>query len=673
MDNKRIPILSRLRISVAIILIIGLSISILTGIFGIFDVSKYTIDKTRNDTKDRIEGVLDDKLEICTLQLSYYANYAKEFATFINNLYIDPDKYISDEIRVNISSNNGIYSKTRYFLDESVDYDSVFNEIIMMNTLEDLWKPILENDDQIMKSLYIATESGFMEIYRKNQYYTPTGKDDYYNYKERPWYKKAKEAGTVIYTDVYDGHISDEKFVTCAAPFYNASGDFAGVVCIDLSTQDVYKNIVDIHMGVGNFSFIVDGSGTVIASDEFEHPDTIYDIEAFSDDTITDIMNRGTGSLTLNTGDYCVYAPAGDYNFEVVFIISYQLLHGPTLEVHKRLRNVIITYIIVIIGLLVLMHSMVSRISKSITKPIIELNNDINIIKNGDLDYQATIYNNDEIGDAANSFNEMALALKEYINNLTVVTAEKEHIKTELDIAQKIQKSILPSAFPAFPDRNDLDIFGMTDPAKEVGGDFFDFFLIDDDHLAMCIADVSGKGIPAAMFMMMSKILISSGTKVNTDPSQILSHVNNELCNNNQEMMFVTAWLGILEISTGKLVASNAGHEYPVIQNPDGEYKLYKDEHNIVLGVAENMEFSKYEISLQPGCSIFLYTDGVAEGINTKDEQYGTDRILNILNASKGNTIDAKGMADTVLSDLQSFTSGAEQFDDITILAFRYK
>ena len=199
------------------------------------------------------------------------------------------------------------------------------------------------------------------------------------------------------------------------------------------------------------------------------------------------------------------------------------------------------------------------------------------------------IHNRDEIGQLAASIDRMEEQVEDYIENLTRITAEKERISTELSLATHIQAAMLPHIFPPFPDRTEFDIYATMDPAKEVGGDFYDFFLIDDDHLCLVMADVSGKGVPAALFMMASKIILQSCAMLGQSPAEILTKTNEAICSNNQEEMFVTVWLGILELSTGKLTAANAGHEYPVLKLPDGSFELLKDKHGFVIGGMEGV------------------------------------------------------------------------------------
>ena len=249
-------------------------------------------------------------------------------------------------------------------------------------------------------------------------------------------------------------------------------------------------------------------------------------------------------------------------------------------------------------------------------------------------------------------------------------TAKTERLSTELDLASDIQTNVLPNIFPVFPDRKEFTLHASMTPAKEVGGDFYDFFFVDDDHIVLVMADVSGKGVPAALFMMVARTLIKNRAMLGGSPSEILYDVNNELCEGNVAELFVTVWLGIIEISTGKGVAANAGHEHPVMRNNNDEYKLVVYKHSPVVAAMEGMMFKQHEFQLQPGDSIFVYTDGVAEATNGANELFGTDRMLEALN--KDPDALPEQVLKNVMEGIDGFVQGVEQFDDITMLALKY-
>ena len=281
-----------------------------------------------------------------------------------------------------------------------------------------------------------------------------------------------------------------------------------------------------------------------------------------------------------------------------------------------------------------------------------------------------SIRGQDEIGVLAQSIDRMEEQITDYMQHLTTVTAEKERISTELNVAKQIQADMLPSVFPAFPDHDDFDIFATMTPAKEVGGDFYDFFLVDDDHLAMVMADVSGKGVPAALFMVITKALIKNRAQMGDSPAEILFHVNNQLCDGNETEMFVTVWMAILELSTGKGVAVNAGHEHPVICRRGGRHELVIYRHSMVVAAMEDMVFREHSFELHPGDRLFVYTDGVPEATNTRNELFGTERMLEALNRDPEASPEAQLKA--VRESLDAFVGDAPQFDDITMLGMCY-
>ena len=278
----------------------------------------------------------------------------------------------------------------------------------------------------------------------------------------------------------------------------------------------------------------------------------------------------------------------------------------------------------------------------------------------------------DELEHLALVLRDMEVSMVSYMDNLTRVTKEKERISTEMDLARRIQETMLPSVFPPYPDRRDLDIHASMDPAKEVCGDFYDFFLLDDNHLALVMADVSGKGIPAALFMMMARIMINSVTKAagaNVSPAEVLRQVNERICENNEAEMFITIWLGILDLSTGQVTASNAGHEYPMLRTADGKFELKKDIHGFVVGGMEGVRFKDYSFTLERGGTLFLYTDGLPEANNADGELFGTDSILEVLNRSPD--ASAEQLLDNMTTSVAAYVDGTTQFDDLTMMAVR--
>ncbi len=322
-----------------------------------------------------------------------------------------------------------------------------------------------------------------------------------------------------------------------------------------------------------------------------------------------------------------------------------------------------------------------SYVEKRITQPLEDLAEQVDAFAERDhyadaksgynaAENRAAIQTGDEIEGLSESFGHMMNDINDYVSNLTVITAEKERIGAELNVATQIQADMLPRIFPAFPERNEFDLFATMEPAKEVGGDFYDFFLIDDDHLGMVMADVSGKGVPAALFMVIAKTLIKNRAQLGGTPAEVLAYANEELCEGNEAELFVTVWLAIMEISTGKGVAANAGHEYPCIRRAGGEFELIKYKHSPAVATMEGLKFREHEFELHPGDTLYVYTDGVPEATDNNNELYGTDRMLDALNADADANPDV--LLKNVRKSMDEFVGDAPQFDDITMLACRY-
>ena len=277
----------------------------------------------------------------------------------------------------------------------------------------------------------------------------------------------------------------------------------------------------------------------------------------------------------------------------------------------------------------------------------------------------------EEIYNLSRSIDKMETDMVNYIDNLTTVTAERERIGTELNFAKQIQYSSLPTKFPAFPNREEFDVYAYMKPAKEVGGDFYNFVLVDDDHLAVWIGDVSDKGVPAALFMMSINIMINIRTCMGGTPSEIMAFVNDNICEHNGENMFITIWLGILEISTGRLTFVNAGHEDMAVYRNGGEFELYKTKHNIAVGIQSGMVYQDFEMQLGKGDRIFIYTDGVPEATDPYDTLFNTDRMISALNERKDGS--PQEFLKIVYTRVKEFVGDRTQFDDLTMVGLELK
>ena len=441
---------------------------------------------------------------------------------------------------------------------------------------------------------------------------------------------------------------------------------------MDILIHDLYREILTMDLGRGAYAFLVDQSGKIINNKQANSPeaDMLSGDVDITPDIVSEILSGKTGVTLSNSDMYYAYTPIRSTGWKLCIKMPKNLVLSPLSYIFE---NVDFALTILLFSFLII-HMVVQlagkKFSEKLVAPIHKLSSDVDKISGGNIEHRAEIISNDEIGDLAKHFNGMTSSLREYIANLADVTAEKERIGAELNIAAQIQADMLPKIIPPYINHEAFDLCATMHPAKEIGGDFFDFFMIDDDHLALVMADVSGKGVPAALFMVIAKTLIKNRTLMGGTPGEILYDVNNQLCEGNDSSLFVTVWLGILELSTGLVKASNAGHEPPAVRRTGGKYELLGTMQNVAVAIMEDMEFTEDEFTLKDLDTIYLYTDGVTEATNIHKELYGADRMINELNK----TINAP--SSEVLSIMNKavmdFTGEAPQFDDLTMLCLQF-
>ncbi len=401
--------------------------------------------------------------------------------------------------------------------------------------------------------------------------------------------------------------------------------------------------------------------GDVYYYTEHEYTKLVPDIAAGKSSTELHIISDG-----IDTG-LEVWAPVFDDEGNLQAMVEADYRIG---DFNRKLNNFVLGIILLILVAVVIMSLvMYFYLNDTVSKPVAALAEGVTSYDHGTMKLDIKRFpKEDELKMLATSFEEMTARIDSYNREVQRITAEKERIGAELTLATKIQADMLPNIFPAFPERPEFDVYASMTPAKEVGGDFYDFFMIDEDHMGLTIADVSGKGIPAALFMMMAKILIGNYGMIYHSPAEVLDAVNKAVCKNNDEDMFITVWFGILTISTGHIVAANAGHEYPMIRKATGEFELLQDEHDFVVGGFDFTEFHQYEFDLEKGGTLFVYTDGLAEATNSAEEMFGTDRALEVLNRNPA--AEPKELITRMKEAVDTFVGEAPQFDDLTMMAF---
>ena len=423
---------------------------------------------------------------------------------------------------------------------------------------------------------------------------------------------------------------------------------------------DSYNIAGDKDKRFGTMSFSVGNNGGFVV---YENDGNILygdHIGEQLDREVMDMSNEnldGAGffSILYGSDSMCMSRKLADDKRLLVFLPGSEVYNERDHTVYETILADILVFTVIYILISVL-------VQKIVVNNLEMVNKSLRKITNGNLNEVVSVYSSSEFASLSNDINQTVDVLKTYID------AAEKRIEQELEFAKNIQESALPHNFE-FP-RNDLEIYASMDPAKEVGGDFYDFFFVDKNKICLVIADVSGKGIPASLFMMRSKAIIRSYAESGKNPAEIFRLANNGLCDGNDADMFVTVWIGIVDLETGHVTCSNAGHEYPVIKRKTGEYELYKQKHNFALACMRDAKFREYELDLQPGDSLFVYTDGVPEAINEAKEEYGTGRLLNILNKHKD--MSQKDILKYVRRDIKYFVGEEDQFDDVTMIGFKY-
>ncbi len=551
------------------------------------------------------------------------------------------------------------------------------------STIDDVLKAMKDNNPYVYNT-FIAHPDGTARFYSKD---LDLKRDDSYDPRIKKWYKNAVETKQMVWSEVYKGSLSGKLMITCSKILYDRDSTIAAVIGVDLTIDAINEiiNTDDVDMA---YSFLVDGNGKLIARPQYESKDERWDeilsiplgnhMSEVNDDNFKDILNKcinqDSGFEYWDRGDsskYIAFNTATNQNWTLGIVISEAYIQD---DIEKSFTDqfkatskyfvlmiIVVTLIVIYVGL---------KISQRITKPISILNSGAKKIGAGDLNYNIEINTSDELENLANEFNTMSTDLQHYITDLEESTKQKERIQSELNIASKIQQDMLPLIFPPFPDKPQIDIFGSMHAAKMVGGDFYDFFLINENKLGFVIADVSGKGIPASLFMVISKTLIKSEAMSGISPAEVLANVNKTLLEGNDEMMFVTVLLCMLDLETGELTFANGGHNPPLIGKHESDFDYVELNKAKVVGVFDRATFSNQTIQMEKGDTIFLYTDGVTEAMNPVSEQFTEDRLINTM---KGlNTSSVKMIKEKVLDDVERFVDGAEQSDDITTLVVKY-
>ena len=575
---------------------------------------------------------------------------------------------------------------------------AVLEKLSLLANLSDVMTALYRNAGT--SSVYIAVPEGYMLCVddKADARIDEQGNVLTIPIRERPWYLGAAQSDSIFFTDVLKDTFTGEIGITCTIPI-RQDGRLIAVAAADLfldQMEEAVSNSGDVvHYtciinNQGHVVFSPQNQGTLRARTAEEAVDLRSSEQADLAAFVRDALNGATGVRELDLdGDrvYLAGAPVKTLGWAVVSVVDKAATERPTIMMQEQFDSTLNeaatiynknldrskqTIIVLILLILIMGLTAGDRLSRRIVRPLEHMTNRVRSLGGKNLQFQMEeeYRTGDEIEVLAESFSALSAKTLQYVDQVKRVTAEKERIGAELTMANAIQRSQLPRLFPPFPNRHEFNLFATMKPAKEVGGDFYDFFMVDNDHVALVMADVSGKGVPAALFMMVTRMLIKSRLQSGESVAEALTNVNRQLCENNELGYFVTVWLAVLEISTGKGVAVNAGHEHPVLRRSDGKYELVLYRHSLAVAAMDGVRFRQHEFQLCPGDSFFVYTDGVTEATNGEHELFGTDRMLEALN--KEPDAEPDQLLKNVMDDIHRFMDGEDQFDDITMMCLKY-
>ena len=577
--------------------------------------------------------------------------------------------------QVKVATDNTDWLITRHL--DAPDSMFVYSRRILQNN------PNLNGCSISFEPFYFSERGQYFSAYSQNVggvIRTTQEGNDHYQYFSMDWYQLPKLLERPCWTEPFvdfnpEGFSSNDMIISYCKPIRDREGEFIGTIAVDLSLEWLSQTVSAVKPYPNSYTIMIGKGGTF-----FVHPDTtkLFYQTIFTqtmlepDSAITDLGHamqageQGYRELVIEgENSFVFFKPLGDTGWSVGLVCPAHDIFGG----YYRLINTIIG--IVIVGLLLMLMSFSSILTKQL-EPLEELAWQAEEIASGNFDEElAESDRNDEIGKLSNSFRHMQQSLVTQMDELKHVNEQKGRIEGELKVARDIQMAMLPKIFPPYPERSDIDVFGQLTPAKEVGGDLFDFY-IRDEKLFFCIGDVSGKGIPASLYMVVTKALFRTVSSHEASPEKIIYALNEVLSHDNDSNMFVTFFAGVLDLPTGRLHYCNAGHDAPLLIGHTGAGLLPVDS-NLPIGVMPGWKFSRQETMMDPDTTIFLYTDGLNEAENISHQQFEMTRVLELARSmQQQNEFKPMSIVKQMTESVRQFVGEADQSDDLTMLALQY-
>jgi phosphoserine phosphatase RsbU/P len=634
------------------------------------DISDGLFERVQNETHTLAEyaATLWENPEVSEFQHSY-------------SQYERPDNPLSTSV---------------FVLGKGVFLSSVIGEVTFLGNMDRIFIPVCQKDSNILQT-YIGTASGIIRIYPWRD-----GIPADYDPRQRVWYQNAMASGKTSWTDLFLDPGTGIIKVSCSEPVYGPDGTIVAVVGTDVSLATMNERILNSQVGQGGYSFVLNHKGDIIAKPDMSQSDTTsqYNAAVISENLLKSYnaslvqvgreMVAGRNGIFrcnfFNEGEkYIAYAPITSTGWSLGVVMPVDTIVAPAMaakakidaaaavtqeNIARQIESTRLLFIIILVVMLCVISALAYFLARRITKPILSLSHGAKVVGSGNLDYQLKVKSGDEIEDLAEAFNTMTRDLKDHIRELQQATATKERMESELRIATEIQTSMLPRIFPPFPERKELSVYATMKAAKEIGGDFFDFFFVDKNKLCLLIGDICGKGVPAALFMAISKTLLKTEAQRGLTPDRILSRVNDILYPDNDNSMFFTAFCAILDVTTGEMQYANGGHNPPLLSRKGGAFEFIPMPKGFVIGAMPEVKLESRTMKLDPGDVIFMYTDGVTEATDNSNELFSESRLKQGLAALGSQNVNE--IIRVMSGEIECFTRGAVQSDDITMVVLKY-
>lgn len=668
------------------------------------DVGRYALDRSTelgaramNDSTAALERNAEESLLRLAQDQAYISNIVFE--------QVSGDLEVMERYAATVQENPSMVRPRHFYLQDEEPADRRSTSVLFLSpgidagllseernaagTMDDIFIPISATNRHLA-NVYVGTGSGMAMIYPWT-----TGLDATCDPRLRSWFVQANEAGEAVWSEPYVDLIGHGLMVTCSRPVYASGRDWVWVVGADVTIETINQQIIGTQVGDRGYAMLIDAHGNVISRPGLTSGDLRWD-ESFVTENLLASGNpdlvavagkmtageTGVARVGFDDGErFIAYAPIRSVNWSVGVVMPVDEVLAPIEETRTsifRASEDTVQHISgqqdamkavftgTFLGLLAVVALLTLVVTRHITRPIEELQRGSEAIGRGDLDHRVEVATGDEFEELACSFNKMAADLKGHVEDLRRTTAEKERVAKELEIAKEIQQSILPESAPVLPG---FDLAGFNLPAREVGGDFFDYIPVGEGCWGVEIADVSGKGVPAALFMALSRTLVRASASENPDPAGSILEANRYICMDSKTCMFVTLFYGILDTRKGTFTYVNAGHNPPLLFRKGSNVAELLQGKGIALGIFDDIELELVELRLNPGDTVVFYTDGVTEATNERDEEYGVERLTTLI--PKLVDLGAREMIEAIVEDVTAHAGSQPQFDDITLVVLK--